>query len=228
MKLRFETLGALALMNFHFGHGPPSMICRQPKPTSVHQMLGTCSWIASYYAGPGYPTPEEPHYYASTPPLASDQPIVTVGYGPPDTHSYGAATGTIPYSEAYFAPFTARAAAGDFSTPSFTTNAPRPDANNGASLMDDSAGSSIGIEVEVVTGDENVKGLKILDIKPSSAAEKGGLHIGDVISIINGYQTLKPDNLTWIINNVTKDKVLNMSVRGPNDDKDHKVRVQLP
>src|SRR5271157_2672960 len=55
------------------------------------------------------------------------------------------------------------------------------------------------IEPEPVVDADGVQGLKVADVFPGSAAEKAGLHAGDVIHSINGYLTAKRDDLAWIM-----------------------------
>ena len=56
--------------------------------------------------------------------------------------------------------------------------------------------------------------MKVSKVYPGTAAEKGGLRVGDVIRSINGYLTEQPGNLAWIIATAAPDKVLKIDVRG--------------
>ena len=83
------------------------------------------------------------------------------------------------------------------------------------------------IEPEPVVDADGVQGLKVADVFPGSAAEKAGLHAGDVIHSINGYLTAKRDDLAWIMANEAPDGVVKMSVRTASDGKVHTITAQL-
>src|SRR5271157_222353 len=74
-------------------------------------------------------------------------------------------------------------------------------------------------EPEPVVDADGVPGLKVADVFPGSAAEKAGLHAGDVIHSINGYLTAKRDDLAWIMANAAPDGVVKVSVRTASDGK---------
>jgi hypothetical protein len=66
-----------------------------------------------HYGGPGHPTPSHPNVFGPVGPLIVDRPVVTVLSEPGEAHpdsAFGCFTGTLPYSEHYFAPFAAAAA----------------------------------------------------------------------------------------------------------------------
>ena len=88
-------------------------------------------------------------------------------------------------------------------------------------------GRYLGIEPEPVIDADGVQGLKVADVFPGSAAEKAGLHAGDVIHSINGYLTAKRDDLAWIMANAAPDGVVKMSVRTASDGKVHTITAQL-
>jgi S1-C subfamily serine protease len=88
-------------------------------------------------------------------------------------------------------------------------------------------GRYLGIEPEPVVDADGVQGLKVADVFPGSAAEKAGLHAGDVIHSINGYLTAKRDDLAWIMANAASDGVVKMSVRTASDGKVHTITAQL-
>lgn len=88
-------------------------------------------------------------------------------------------------------------------------------------------GRYLGIEPEPVVDADGVQGLKVADVFPGSAAEKAGLHAGDVIHSINGYLTAKRDDLAWIMANAAPDGVVKMSVRTASDGKVHTITAQL-
>jgi S1-C subfamily serine protease len=73
-----------------------------------------------------------------------------------------------------------------------------------------------------------VWGMKVSKVYPGSAAEKAGLHAGDVIHSINGYLTTQPGNMAWIIANAAPDNVLMMNVRNASDGKEHTITAHLP
>jgi|GEM_PF-2414999 len=193
-----------------------------------------------HYAGPGYPTPEHPQYFGAIGGLVADPPVVKIGDEVSDTTGYGASTGMLPYPEAHFAPFTARAAAegisnGASSSPSYPApgmnSAPTPSPAGSGMPTDESPKAtppddSLGIEAEPVE-EGGLRGLKISKVIPGTAAERAGLHTGDVIRTANGYLTEQPGNLVWIIANASPGKVLTMTVRNASDGKDLTAKAQL-
>jgi hypothetical protein len=81
-----------------------------------------------YFAGPGYPSAEHPHFFEGVGPLIVNPPILPVEGGPHDfgsTGGFGPFSGTLPYPESFFAPFTAAAVK---SGSSGTGGAPSPPA----------------------------------------------------------------------------------------------------
>ena len=184
-----------------------------------------------YFGGPGYPIPGHPNYFGGIGPLVPDKPVITIGDDRYDT-GYGSFTGAIPYPESFLAPFTATAAAGGLSSgvsssyPSIPATNTAPATGGIANLT--VAGRSLGIDVEPVVDAGGVRGMKVSKVYAGSAAEKAGLHAGDVIHSINGYLTTQSGNLAWIIANAAPDNVLMMNVRTASDSKEHTIRTQLP
>ena len=68
--------------------------------------------------------------------------------------------------------------------------------------------SYLGIDEEPVVDPDGVRGVRVSNVYPGTAAEKAGLQPGDVIHSINGYRTEHRGNLAWIIANASPDKVL--------------------
>ena len=54
--------------------------------------------------------------------------------------------------------------------------------------------------------------MKITKVYPGSAAERSGLHEGDVIHSINDYATQQRGNLEWIYVNAAPNNILKMQV----------------
>ena len=54
--------------------------------------------------------------------------------------------------------------------------------------------------------------MKIANVYSGAAADKAGLHVGDVIYSSNGYLTQVHGNLAWIIDHAAPNKVLTMRV----------------
>ena len=201
-----------------------------------------------YFGGPGYPSPGNPNYFGGVGPLVADRPVVEIGREPGEAgyaSGYGCFTGALPYPESTFAPFTATAAVGgsssgvSSSSPSTPATNPAPAAGSGqpsASIPPATGettnlpaqGRALGIDEEPVIDASGVWGMKVSKVYPGSAAEKAGLHAGDVIHSINGYLTTQPGNLAWIIANAVSDNVLMMNVRTASDGKEHTITAHLP
>lgn len=140
-------------------------------------------------------------------------------------------TGARPYSDTFFAP-AAAAVAGAGSSSGVRSSSPSRTAADNAPATTRSTnlpiqGRYLGIEPEPVVDADGVQGLKVADVFPGSAAEKAGLHAGDVIHSINGYLTAKRDDLAWIMANAAPDGVVKMSVRTASDGKVHTITAQL-
>ena len=73
-----------------------------------------------------------------------------------------------------------------------------------------------------------MRGIKISNVYAGAAAEKAGLHAGDVIYSSNGYLTQVRGNLAWIIDHAAPTKVLTMTGGTANDGKEHTITAQLP
>ncbi len=170
-----------------------------------------------HFGGTGYPSPEHPNFFGESGPLVADQPVVTIvteSGQPVEGTGYGNFTGATPDAEARFAPFTARAAAGvssrrarssnpAISTPpppdaGFSPPRPSPNPAGGERSSLPAARQFLGIESEPVADPSGALGMKITKVYPGAAAERSGLHEGDVIHSINDYVTQQPGNLEWI------------------------------
>jgi hypothetical protein len=183
-----------------------------------------------YYGGPGNPTPNAPNYYGATGPLVANRPVVTVGDEFEPIGVFGFATGALPYTEAFLAPFTTKAASGGaYSGPNSTDgSAPgRGAAPDGGSANVPSLYPALGIEAQPVVDANGTRGLRVSKVDSGAVGEKAGLHVGDVLQSINGYKTEQPGNIPWIIANAASDKVLTISLRSPRDTQDRTVRAQL-
>jgi S1-C subfamily serine protease len=86
---------------------------------------------------------------------------------------------------------------------------------------------ALGIEEEPIIDFHGAHGIKILNVYAGAAAEKAGLHAGDVIYTSNGYLTQVRGNLAWIINHAAPTKVLTMRVSTVTDGKEHMITAQL-
>ena len=200
-----------------------------------------------YFGGPGYPTPDHPNFFGEFGPLVADQPVVSIVTEeglPVGATDYGSFTGAVPNAEAQFAPFTARAAAGVSSlrptptgpAPSTPSPAgagvipPRPSTNPAVNELSSAprAHQFLGIESEPAVDAGGVRGMKITKIYPGSAAERTGLHEGDVIHSINDYDTQQTGNLEWIYVNAAPNNVLKLNVRTASDGKEHAFTTQIP
>jgi hypothetical protein len=175
-----------------------------------------------YYRGPGYPSFGDAHYSGGIGPLVVDRPVALEfdrrepGYA----GDYGPFTGALPYPETLFAPYVAEAAATGSSA---GVPSPSPSAT-----ADADRGRYLGIDEEPVVDADGVRGMKVTKVYPGTAAEKAGLHAGDVIHSINGYLTTERGNLAWIIANRAFSRVLSMNVRTATDGKNHTITAQLP
>lgn len=204
-----------------------------------------------YFGGPGYPSPEHPNYFGGVGPLSPDQPVVTYESDPRDpayNGGYGRFDGTLPYPESAFAPFATIAGAGGTASgvstdpptiispdvPPDTRPSPPPMAppmpgpRSSVPSVPPAPGRLLGIEVESMVDASGNWGLKVSKVYPRTAAERAGLHAGDVILSINGYLTTKPIDLAWVIANPSSNKVLRMSVRTATDREVRTVTAQLP
>ncbi|MFI5455054.1 MAG: PDZ domain-containing protein [Isosphaerales bacterium] len=202
-----------------------------------------------YYGGPGYPTPDHPNFFGGCGPLVPDQPVVTIATEsgePIGATDFGPFTGAVPDPEALFAPFVSRAAARASSAgagPSYPTAIPTIPVPTtpppGASIpstppatsrpsSSSAVGRSLGIEEVPVVDANGARGIKISNVYSGAAAEKAGLHAGDVVYSSNGYLTQVRGNLPWIINHAAPSKVLTMRVRTVGDSTEHTITAQLP
>ena len=102
-----------------------------PHPWPKLQRIGGINPFP-YFGGPGQPTPNRPHFYGQTGPLAPDNPVVTID---PDIYrdNYGSFTGTMPYPESTFAPYASQGEkpteGPKSTTPAFPPVLPPPSSN---------------------------------------------------------------------------------------------------
>jgi hypothetical protein len=75
-----------------------------------------------HLGGPGHPTPANPNFFGRVGPLVVDSPVVRQGPHRGE-NDYGAFTGTLPYPENLFAPFTTEATS---AAPSWRAPSPPP------------------------------------------------------------------------------------------------------
>ncbi len=233
-----DALGVGAEGGYLFYGGPG-----YPHPWPTLRRIGGITPF-SYFGGPGFPSSDHPNYFGGVGPLAPDQPVITIG-DEADDIGYGCFTGAIPYPESFLAPFTARAAAAGSasgvstsspSTPS-TNAAPAPRVGPSPAQTPPTTGEianlpvqgrSLGIDAEPVVETGGLWGMKVSKVYPGTAAEKAGLHAGDVIYSVNGHLTQQRGDLAWIIANAAPNNVLKMNVRTASDSKEHTIRAQLP
>lgn len=188
-----------------------------------------------YYGGPGYPTAECPIYYAAVGQLVADRPVIEIEGAPGeagDTSGYGSFTGTMPYPEKVFAPFTTSAAAGGTASgvsavtpgnaPPNLTPAP------GEELDEFGLTRYLGAEVRAAGVPDGTRGLEVTKIVPGGLGEKAGLRQGDLIISINGHLTQKSSDVAWIVTNASPDRVLKLDVRGLGQPASHPISIPLP
>ena len=200
-----------------------------------------------YFGGAGYPTPDHPNFYGGTGELVPDKPVVSIiaeNGQPVMATDYGSFTGSVPNAEAQFAPFTARAAAGAASMrrsqsrsnlpaptgPEAGLTPPKPSTNPSVNGLPapPRARQFLGIESVPAVDANGMPGMKITQIHPGSAAERVGLHEGDIIRSINDYLTQQPGNLEWIYVNAAPNNILKMNVTTVSDGKEHAFTTQIP
>lgn len=179
-----------------------------------------------YYGGPGGPSPSCPNFFAPVGPLAPDRPVVIFERNPdtPDVGEYGGYTGSIPYPETTFAPFTTIAgSSGSYSGVSNVVPPPNPTTNPPSNR-------SFGVDGEPVpdSGAGGVLGLKIVGLLPGSIAEKAGLRVGDVLLSINGRLTQRSSDLFAILESAAANTLLKVKVRTATDGKEKDITIQLP
>jgi hypothetical protein len=188
-----------------------------------------------YYGGPVPPCYGVYNVYEGIGGLVVDPPVVISGIeqrDPSYSRDYGLFSGAIPYPESVFSPATAEAAAGrPYSRPN-PAGPPTPPAGPapgaGADRSSSSTpGRSFGIDEAPVVEADGVRGLTVVRVEQGTAAEKAGLHPGDVIHSANGYFTRDRGNLAWIIANASPDNVLNLNVRTIADGKEHTISARV-
>lgn len=208
----------------------------------------------AYYGGPDYPLDGCSNYFSHVGGLVIEKPVVTIGepgdYGFVNENGdvypgrdFGSYTGTLPYPETLFAPYTSAAAT---TGSSGAEGLARPMAPAGPSAASPSLPPAplspaigeatpirtpsrfLGIDEEPTVDDAGVRGIKVTRVIPGSPAEKAGLHPGDIIHSINGYLTTERGNLAWIISVATPNNVLKMIVRTAVDGKIQTILADLP
>lgn len=209
----------------------------------------------AYNPGPGYPTCPGSNYYGPVGGLYIEKPVVTIGepgdFGYVNENGdvypgrdFGTFTGTLPYPETLFAPYASAAAETGSSgaegsprpvPPGYTPPAAGSGSPStplspaiGAPVPMHTPSRYLGIDEEPTVDPEGVHGMKVTRVFPGSAAEKAGLHPGDVIRSINGYLTTEHGNLAWVIAVAAPNGVLKMTVRSENDGKIHTILADLP
>jgi PDZ domain len=186
--------------------------------------------------------------------LVIEKPVVTIGepgdFGYVNENGdvypgrdFGSYTGTLPYPETLFAPYTSAAALSGSSgaegaakpaIPPYTPPAASPGPPSASLSPADGeftafqgAGRSLGIEEEPNVEANGVRGIRVARVFPGSAAERAGLQPGDVIRSSNGYLTTERGNLAWIISVATPNNVLRMTTRTASDGKLHTILADL-
>ena len=236
-----NTLGVGADGGYPFYGGPG-----YPHPNPQLQRIGGIVPFP-YFGGPGCPTPHNPNFYGGGGPVVPDRPVVAIvsetGQPVPAT-DYGVFTGAAPEAEARFAPFTARAAAGAASRrptpsrpglpaapPTSGRVTPAPPATNPAAIAaapPPRARQFLGIEAAPAVDASGAPGMRITKVNPGSAAERVGLHVGDVIRSINDYATLQSGNLEWIYVNAAPNNILRINAFTQSDGSEHTFTTQIP
>lgn len=175
-----------------------------------------------YFGGPGGPGPGQPHYFGGVGPLVVDERVVTVesdgisGYA-----DFGPFTGAVPYPESAFGPF---AAAGAATTP----GEPIVPATAEVTRVPAARRPQLGLDADPVLDAAGVRGLRIANVYPGTAAARAGLQPGDVIRSIDGRRTEQPDHVIAILNGSAPGKTLTLTVRRARDGKEHTVKAELP
>ena len=177
----------------------------------------------AFYGGPEYPRYGYSNFFTHVEGMVIDKPVVTIGepgdYGYVNENGdvypgrdFGSYTGALPYPETLFAPYASEAAATGSSgaegaakpaTPPYhAPPAARPGAPSASLAPADgevttvhAPGRDFGIEEEPTVDTDGVRGIKVANVFPGSAAEKAGLHPGDVIHSTNGLPHNRPRQL---------------------------------
>jgi S1-C subfamily serine protease len=69
--------------------------------------------------------------------------------------------------------------------------------------------------------------MRVSNVHPGGAAERAGIHAGDVILSGNGYSTTEHGNLAWIIATKAPKGILSMVVRSVADGRVQTITLQL-
>lgn len=215
-----DSLGVGALGGYPFYGGPGYL--HQPPPL---RRFGPIVPFA-YYSAAGLPGA-----FDGPGSLVVDPPVVIQASGRDPgspggseyayNEGYGSFTGALPYPDGFFAPFTAAAAAGAFSSPPGPANPPRTAV--GAAKPRD-----LGIDEEQVVEADGSRNIRVARVRPGTAAEKAGLKPGDIVRSINGYRTEQRGNLAWILAHAVADDILTIKVRSAIDGKERTLTARLP
>jgi len=163
---------------------------------------------------------------------------------------YYAGTGGMPYATyntpgyssmyGYGYPYSGYASGSGYGVPYYATGYPGPSvevtynpayaapAGSAANTVMPAQGRSLGIAEEPITDASGLRGIKVTNVYPGTAAERAGLRVGDVIYASNGYLTERRGNLAWIIANAARDSRLNLSVKTARDRREHFITALLP
>ena len=141
-------------------------------------------------------------------------------------------TGAVPYPEEAFAPFTTRAAHAGMDSQAATNSSPRTRANAQPNPEEKAKSPISWIPWGSLRNRSSIprllRGLKLTGVQAGSAAEKVGLHVGDVIRSVNGYVTEQPAHLRWILSHAATENGLKMTVKPVKEDELRNVTLQLP
>jgi hypothetical protein len=186
-----------------------------------------------FYGGPGVFGPPDCNFYGHPGRLVINEDVAGEGdgdaaaiggYGPefPPVGSmdYGMFSGSIPYPESFFAPYTAAAAA-------LGSAAPRPPTPPESAAKVTTA-REFGIDEEPIVEPEGVRGMKVTAVYPGTLAQQAGLVPGDIIRSLNHYLTIVPGDLDQILAYATPASELTFYVRKLSDGRAHAVTVRQP
>ncbi|WP_435011986.1 PDZ domain-containing protein (plasmid) [Tundrisphaera lichenicola] len=188
----------------------------------------------SYFGGPGFPTPDHPHFFGEVGPLVTDQPVIEIGEGAQEAGhggGYGIYTGLLPYPESTFAPSTTAIGTAGSEAGVGTPVPPGPPLAPSPTAPPPSPPTTeiraTGMEAEPVVASDGRKGLKVTRIQAGGAAEEAGLRVGDEIRSANNYVTDKTGDLIWIAAHAAPDDILRVNIRSASDGRDRSMDVRL-